>query len=207
MMSINGLTLMNYLLKTSITSLANGHVTFMEDGDVSGRYSIRYLGFLENKYEFFEVGKWNKETTSSTVIQSHVQVPWYVLSEKNLSSTTPISVCSKPCKMRERQIPHPNNNPCCWVCEECDEDEIVMDQKCQSCIDRSNNIFGWPNKNHSACIPILPNRNKWQVPIIFIDSIGILLTIITFGLYLKSWENSLVKASSRKVSFLIFIGK
>ncbi|XP_072017413.1 metabotropic glutamate receptor-like [Amphiura filiformis] len=132
--------LVDYLLSTSFDSLANGRVSFTENGDVSGRYTIKNLQKFDDGYKFVQVGKWNDNVhvTSETVIGQ--LMPWYV--EVDDVTGAPISVCSLPCKPGERRYVIPDN-PCCWECIKCQPFEIVINNntECSSCWDLEHDPF------------------------------------------------------------------
>lgn len=204
--------LLEYLLATSFTSPANGNVSFLPNGDTSGRYSIKNLQkFGENNYTFVTVGKWDESETSETVIKQ--DVPWYLYDEHPRQNITgvPKSICSDPCRMGERRNVNPDN-PCCWTCTQCYDYEIVVNNgtECSSCLESDNDIYGWPNANFTECVPIdtefRVKEQAWAIAIISFSTLGIVVTLAIIGLYVHNQETPLIKASSRELSYIIFAG-
>ncbi len=205
--------LLNYLLETSFISPANGNVSFLSNGDSSGRYSIKnFQKFGENNYTFVTVGKWDDSESSETVIKQ--PVPWYLYGEHPRQNLTgvPISICSDPCGIGERRNVNPDN-PCCWTCTRCNDHEIVINNgtECQTCLEPANDIYDWPNANFTECVPINPEfrvkEQAWAIAIICFATIGIVLTLFIIGVYVHNQETPLIKASSRELSYIIFAGK
>ncbi|XP_072036943.1 metabotropic glutamate receptor 2-like [Amphiura filiformis] len=197
MQPINGEVLLTHLLNTSFTSLVNGDISFMPNGDVLGRYSIRYLNFTDNAYNFVKVGKWQNDVTLEE------NITWYTRNE--MGSDAPISVCSKPCQTGEIKISF--DHACCWTCSECEKHEYVLDKRhCQSCIDHDSKTFGWPDENRTSCVKIPAGYNGWKAPVVCLASLGLIFTCIIVGLYAYKRENKLIKASSREISYIMFIG-
>ncbi|XP_072035588.1 metabotropic glutamate receptor 2-like, partial [Amphiura filiformis] len=197
MQPINGAVLLTHLLNTSFTSLANGDISFMPNGDVLGRYSIRYLNFTDNAYNFVKLGRWQNDV----ILEENIT--WYTRNE--MGSDAPISVCSKPCQTGEIKIS--SEHACCWTCIECDKHEYVLDKThCHSCIDHDSKAFGWPDENRTSCVKIPPSYNGWKAPIICFASLGLIFTCIIGGLYVYQRKNRLIKVSSRDISYIMFIG-
>ncbi|XP_072018081.1 metabotropic glutamate receptor 2-like [Amphiura filiformis] len=195
--------LVDQLLNTSFESLANGRVSFTKNGDASGRYSIRNFQKFEDGYKFVDVGEWNDDVTSETVIGQ--LVPWYV--EVDDATGAPISVCSLPCEPGERRHVIPDN-PCCWECIKCQPFEIVINNntECLACLDLENGTYGMPNEDFTACLDIELRSNSWAAAIITISVLLILFAIVITSLYVYHREKALIKASSRELSYVMFVG-
>ena len=205
--------LLDYMKRTSFISPANGNVTFLPNGDMSGRYSIKNLqSFDKDNYTFVMVGKWDESGNMDNVITE--EVPWYLYDDHPRWNDTgmPKSICSDPCGAGERRNVNPDN-PCCWACTECYDHEIVINNgtECKTCLDVDSDLFGWTNDNFTECIPINPvfrvKDNAWAIAIISLSVVGIIITFFIIGLYIHNQETPLIKASSRELSYIIFAGK
>lgn len=214
MLYVNGSTLKEYILNVEVDSKANGKVQFLNNGDSQGKYSVRNLQLIDGNYQFVDVGKWifNEGGMGLTI---EVDIPWYVgeFRKRDKETGVPISICSEPCGIGERQNTVPEN-ACCWTCTRCDVDEIVTDNgtKCTSCVNATALIFGWPleDSNLTACAPIDPKdsltENILGVVVVVFSSTGLILTNIIVAVYVKNREEPLIKASSRELCYVIFTG-
>ncbi|XP_072016806.1 metabotropic glutamate receptor 4-like [Amphiura filiformis] len=193
------------LLRTSFDSLANGRVSFNENGDTSGRYLIRNLQEFNDVYKFVDVGKWNDDVTSENVIGADTFVPWYV--EVDNATGVPISDCGRPCEPGERRHVIPDN-PCCWECIKCLPFEIVINNntECSSCLDLDNDKYGEPNENFTACLDIELRRNPLAAAIITISVLMILFAIVITSLYEYHRKKVLLRDSSRGLSYVMLVG-
>ena len=188
------------LLNTSFTSVDDRTVTILPNGDVSGRYSIRYFKQLDDGgFKFVTVGQWDKTTNKSTVIQDF---PWSRGDDKVEG------ICREPCDVGQREKIDADNT-CCWTCSPCDNDEIVVNnnKECRSCIDKDKMIFAWPNENSTECVPLVPGGNSWIRITPVISGLGLIVAVVTIVLYSHNHENALIKASGRELSYLILIGE
>ena len=199
--------LLKHVLSTSFESLANGRISFMPNGDSAGRYLIRYLQVIDNKYTYMRVGSWSDAENSTEVITE--EIPWYL--DIDNSTGSPRSVCSIPCGLGEKRQINPNK-PCCWSCMKCQPLEIVMHSidghdECASCLDVHNGKYEMPNENFTECVGIGTRRNTWAAAIITLSTFGLVFAIIITSFYIYHRNNPLIKASSRELSCVMFIGK
>ena len=203
--------LLESLLDTRFTSLANGLVSFMENGDSTGRYSIKQFQETASgsgKYEFLSVGTWGNGEDHRDVISG--STPWYLRKTfpRDKATGTPLAVCSLPCGPGEKKLLNPDI-PCCWRCVRCGDTEIVINGvECYSCIDEDIGSYGWPDDyNRTKCVAIEPEENDWSTAIISVSTLGIIITVIVTCLYVYNRNTPLIKASSRELSYVMFTGK
>ena len=199
--------LLKHLLATSFESLANGRISFMTNGDSAGRYSIRYLQKIDGKYEYMPVGFWNDTENSDKVITK--EIPWYL--EIDSSTGSPRSACSLPCGIGEKRQINPDK-PCCWSCFKCQPLEIVVENtnghdECVACIDVHNDKYELPNENFTECVAIRTRGNTWAAAIITLSTFGLIFAIFVTSFYIYHRNNPLIKATSRELSYVMFIGK
>lgn len=205
--TIKGKDLLKELLSITFPSLANRSVSFTPKGDVPGRYFIIQIQKSNTGgYQFADIGKWDESTTSDDIIQQ--DIPWYVWEGASRDTYTgvPRSVCSEPCGQGERAIVSPDDL-CCWTCSRCNMHDILVDNNCRSCIDKENGVYAWPDETFTKCVPIDPDKKTWANAIIAASSLGIFVTVVIMGMYTYNYHNALVKASSRELSYIMFVGK
>ena len=199
--------LLKHLLATSFDSLANGRISFMSNGDSAGRYLIKYLQVIDGVYKYIPVGSWTDAGNSTEVITE--EIPWYL--EIDNSTGSPRSVCSLSCGLGEkRQINL--DNPCCWSCTKCESLEIVVQNingydECKSCVDEINDKYEMPNENFTECVPFNPHKNTWGSTIITLSTFGLIFATVITSFYIYHRHNPLIKASGRKLSYVMFVGK
>lgn len=206
--------LRDYLLEVTFTSESNGQVSFTTDGDSKGRYVIRNLGLMGDGTEFrFEnVGTWSESEDESIQSLDIGHIDWYVTNTTDPSTYTdraiPKSVCSDPCKplevMRVDLL-----SSCCWSCEVCADDEIIVDDRCVSCFHRENQTYNWPNEELTQCQPLdfVQLIDKVENALLLVIAIlGIIVELVIAFLYVKNREKRLIKASSRELGYIILVG-
>lgn len=118
------------------------------------------------------------------------------------------AMCSEACDpgyVREKDI-DVSKNECCWRCEECPSNSIVIENKCVACEDvEKADIY----KNTCKQLPVhLLNFDNTVTPYIMtmFCTIGLILDIIVVGFFIKYNNYPLVKASGRDLCYLILIG-
>lgn len=210
MTNLDGTEIRDYLLRTSFESPVNGHVEFLDNGDMGGRYGIKNLQLIDGVYDFLDVGTW-VDTDSDERLAIYKEIPWYIQGNHSLwddDTGIPQSVCSKPCETGQKRTVLPEN-PCCWSCTDCLPSQIVDHNGtvCSPCIIKEQDIFDWPNEDRTVCIELEPVINRaWTTAIVIMSTIGLISTIITFTIYVLNREKPLIKASSRELSYIIFAG-
>ena len=79
--------------------------------------------------------------------------------------------------------------------------------ECVLCIDAHNGKYELPNENFTECVSIGIRRNNWAVAIITLSTFGLICAIIVTSFYIYHRNYPLIKASSRELSYVMFIGK
>lgn len=207
----NRRALRDHLLQISFNSSSSGVVAFTGNGDSKGRYDIRYLRKTEKgEYRFDNVGSWLDARNQHLQIDT---LDWYlknVLTSKGSTHTAdniPKSVCRDPCQLLEVQ--RSNIHDCCWICEVCEDNEIIENNECVSCFERESQTFMWPNQNLTRCIPLENLRlldKVENIVIIAVAAVGIIADASVAYLYIKNREKRLIKASSRELGYVILLG-
>ncbi|KAK6620072.1 hypothetical protein RUM44_006472 [Polyplax serrata] len=90
---------------------------------------------------------------------------------------------------------------CCWSCVSCRDDAYVFNDSCLSCKP------GWaPNANKTDCYKlkaeVIPWFSPWAiVPLVF-STIGILMTLFTFCVFIKYNNTPIIMASGRELCYV-----
>lgn len=97
---------------------------------------------------------------------------------------------------------------CCWKCVPCSTNEIShnpVNGSCRRCPSRY-----WTNKNHTACLPIIPTAVKLSDPAgIAVGVVAVLgvVGVVAIGIvFLRHGNTHIVRASSRQLSFVMLFG-
>ncbi len=187
-------------IKKVIFEGASGLVKFDENGDMLGRYIMRqYISHRDPKLQ--EVIWWNKALSSLNVMDNLVD--WSVFKTSN--GQVPVSVCSRPCGLREYKVP--KELPCCWLCKRCRENEIIVNKEgCEPC-----NATEWPDEDTATeCLPIAPTYLQWNngisISLSFLSVLGIVTCLGTCIIFYQKRNTRLIKATSRELSGIILLG-
>ncbi len=201
-----GSTLLSYMKNLTFDGIS-GHITFNEDGDMLGKYTLNQYLYINNKHIHNMVAVWEKETESISLYPD--RVTWDVYKEKIDSNETVIgmakSVCSKPCK--KKQFPVKQEVHCCWICRECRSNEIIVNQtSCGACP-----VTFWPDdESATTCISIEPTYLKSTdiiaIGLIFLACLSLIMTIILIILFYKNRGEKLIRASGRELMTIIMGG-
>ncbi|CAH0562056.1 unnamed protein product [Brassicogethes aeneus] len=186
----------NYLLNVSFADLAGSPVKFDHSGDGLARYDILNYQKLFNAsgYHYRVVGKWfnSLELNSEFLVWDHN------------STVAPTSACSLPCEIG--MIKKQQGDTCCWVCDKCEEYEYVYDEvTCKDC-----GPGFWPYPDKLACYPLEQQYMRWDSPYALVPAafsfLGIVVTMVIMGLFVKHNDTPLVRASGRELSYMLLFG-
>ncbi|XP_037925369.1 metabotropic glutamate receptor isoform X2 [Hermetia illucens] len=185
----------NYLLNVSFVDMAGSQVKFDSQGDGLARYDILNYQKLENSsgYHYKVVGKWFDKLEFS-----EENMVW------NRESEIPTSACSLPCQAG--MIKKQQGDTCCWICDNCEEYEYVQDEfTCRDC-----GPGYWPHPDKLSCYALNIQYMQWDsvfaiIPLT-IACVGIMMTIVVIGLFVKHHDTPLVRASGRELSYLLLFG-
>lgn len=129
------------------------------------------------------------------------------LAQTRQSPDVPESVCSGPCRPGEYKLQL--ELPCCWDCRKCRSNERVNvgTTGCTPCLQ-----FTWPDPEtgYISCrpIPLTHLQPSDTVPVILMCLVvlAILGTSFVVACYIYFHDTRIMKAASRELSFLQFIG-
>ena len=193
-----GDVLLRYLKKVTFQGLS-GPVQFDGRGDADGKYKISQLQRKGNNYIVKTVGFWHK---SSMSLEWTDTLYWNVVHDED---EAPESLCSKPCNVGEYYVQL--ELKCCWDCRACRNNEIVVNNntKCSECEE-----LYWPSTDRTDCLPIESTYLKWEeaLPILclILSLLGLLACLFVLAMYVKNWNERLIKATSRELSLIALIG-
>ncbi|XP_055337563.1 metabotropic glutamate receptor 5-like [Paramacrobiotus metropolitanus] len=198
MQTINGSLLLDYLMDVNFTSISGHMIHFDENGDPPGRYDIMNFQKRNGKFKYHRVGQWDN---------GHLRLEQpFQWNRENQHHRTVESVCSHPCKKGEVKAIQTGGVKCCWVCQPCKLNEYLLDEfTCKECPP------GWlPNENITACLPIRLEYVSWDsteaaVGISF-SCLGFLATLFTTIVFMMHNNTTVVKASTRELSYMILVG-
>ncbi len=177
----------------------------------------------QNSNPFQVIGQWSKATEMLTLSQDEIR--WDMFSTNMMlkvpddsddnfitqhqntekEGSIPESVCSKPCEPWQYLL---QKDPiCCWECENCRNNEIVVNKSsCELC----PTTF-WPDgENATNCIPIEPTYMKPSDIIasclMALTGLSFLATSIIMLTFWKNRKKKLVRASGREFMAIIMFG-
>ncbi len=116
------------------------------------------------------------------------------------------SICSEPCSHGYVKVTKQNELTCCWTCKKCENYSYVIDDfTCQEC-----RLGFWPNSNLTDCEPLPLVHLQWNEPAtlfaLLVSCFGIVANTIVTYIFVKYSNTSVVKATTRELSFIILIG-
>ena len=197
---VKGRDLQKYLRNVSFDGLT-GKVQFDMFGDpLSASYDIinfRSRSTTEGARKKIRTGVWDREGTPRLNLNvSGLQ--W-----KSLS--TQFSFCSSECLPGTRKE---ITEPCCWECKKCLPGTISTDigsTTCAKCEAETKS-----NEGHTGCekLPIvnITFTTATGITITLVAFVGIILTLLVCGTWVKFYNTPVVKASSREISLLLLFG-
>ena len=174
----------------------NGTGHFNNDGYINSKYVI--LNF--NGFDYKEVGSWhfNETSRTSTLNLSTNDIDWNWGDHKTTS-------CYTKCKLGEVEDRGPDGKMCCFKCKKCSVvDEIVQNNTCTKC-----KKFEVPSSTRKKCLP-LPRIfiTSKSVPVLVLELaalVGVLLTIVIIGTFVKYRHSRVVKSTGRHLSITMML--
>ncbi|KAG7155867.1 Metabotropic glutamate receptor 5-like [Homarus americanus] len=186
MLPINGSLYRDYLVNVTFSYMGE-LVTFDSRGDPPGRYDIMNYQRLKNgSFDYVRVGTWD----NGTLVVHEERVVFN--SSDGLPPTS--------------SFVESGDEKCCWICTLCDKDEYLMNETtCQRCTPGY-----WPNTNKTGCDAIPVKYIMWDdaesIVALSLASLGFLATSFTMLVFIRYNHTPVVKASTRELSYIIFVG-
>ncbi|XP_069186198.1 uncharacterized protein [Procambarus clarkii] len=200
MLPINGSLYREYLMNVTFTYM-NESVTFDLRGDPPGRYDIMNYQRLENgSFDYIPIGTWDNGT-----LVVHEELVIF----NSTDGLPPTSVCSEPCSYNEFKSfvgTGDDTQRCCWICTACDPEEYLKNETaCEKC-----QPGYWPNLNKTGCDAIPVKHIMWgdteSIVALSLASLGFMATCFSMVVFFKYNHTPVVKASTRELSYIIFVG-
>lgn len=200
-------SLISYLKNVSFPDAAfNSSVKFNKNQEMDGAYSI--INFQQRKtgeWAYIKVGSWKSLRNSSEKQKGELNIDDSLVSWGNARKRPPQSYCSEPCAFRQLRKHKTVNSQCCWDCEHCESNEVIVNNTCRAC-----NLGYQPDASLTKCLKLDLSFPKWSDPVS--TSFGVvagawtLVAIGTFVFYVINHKHSVIKAAGRELSFIIFTG-
>ena len=111
----------------------NSNVTFNQHGDVEGNYNILNFQYVNGRFRHVVIGNWSGVENTDGTIQGKINVDESQISWGGGESKTPESYCSKTCPSNQITVPEIANARCCWRCESCSSNDIIVNNTCYTC--------------------------------------------------------------------------
>ncbi|XP_047739817.1 metabotropic glutamate receptor 1 [Hyalella azteca] len=201
MLPINGSQFRNHLMNVTFDFL-NETVSFDSSGDPPGRYEIMNFQRLTNgSYGYLRIGTWDNGT---------LEMQQGTVKFNSLNGLPPTSVCSSPCAAGKAKQSFPETRgqvqTCCWMCHECEDFEYLFNETtCSEC-----QPYYWPNANKTGCDEIEVEHPSWDddqvIAGLVLAALGFLATVFTMAVFICYNHTPVVKASTRELSYIIFVG-
>ena len=200
--SIDTTKLPLYLQDVSFDGLT-GRVQFDESGDAQmASYDIVNFqrGKLPGKrYKKVLVGSWMKDAKPQLTLGSNV------LWNANLNDSMPRSVCAEECRPGTRKSP---TTPCCWECIKCRQGSISTRHGSKNCTECSQRQRANEERTRCTALPIVSMQiNSISGVIITVfASLGLILALFTWGIFVRYFNTPVAKASNREMSLILLAG-
>ncbi|EDV21899.1 uncharacterized protein TRIADDRAFT_59571 [Trichoplax adhaerens] len=203
---IDKFRLLEELVNVSFHGISVRKFHFTSTGDGVPKYTIVNLqpdNVDKNRMKFVKIGTWSfrqlSEQPSLEINDSKIiwngDRPWYDI---------PSSNCSNHCLPGTVRVIN-SRETCCWQCFPCSNLSISNETNAKTCHTCSK--FYHPNINHTVCNPNQIEKieplSTLAIFIYFVVVIALLLTLITWGLFIKYRKTAIVKASNFTVSNLL----
>ncbi|XP_070568438.1 metabotropic glutamate receptor 3-like [Ptychodera flava] len=193
--------LMEYMLNLKFEG-ASGPIAFDENGDLMGKYDIHTIQLVGGDYQLVKVGIWDSLGGDNKLNFTDNIAHWY---ERFPDGQVWPSFCSVPCAPGEITIPR--EHVCCWDCVPCRSNEITTQNatKCTECEPHM-----WPDEDSTKCEPIPPSYiqygDPWAIMLATLAALGLAFSSLTLAAFIHYNNTPLVKATSRELSYIMFIG-
>lgn len=197
---------LKYLKNVSFPDASlNSNVTFNQDGDVEGNYNILNFQYVNGRFRHVVIGNWSGVVDTDGTIQGKINVDESQISWGDRKRKTPESYCSKTCPSNQITVPEIANARCCWRCESCSSNDIIVNNTCYICSQGSI-----PHVDLTSCVMLQVVYPFWtdtpaQVLTVLV-LVGVTISIATAVFFVVQRRYSVIKASGRELSVIIFIG-
>ncbi|XP_053312606.1 vomeronasal type-2 receptor 26-like [Spea bombifrons] len=120
----------------------------------------------------------------------------------------PRSQCSNNCLPGQRKVQLFGIHSCCYDCVYCSEGEISNVTDSDNCLKCP--VDEWPNEKKDRCIPKVVEFLSYTDDTLtaIMASVSVLFCLITLAvlrLFILHWDNYIVKANNRNLSFILLV--
>ena len=175
---ITGPLLLKYLHQITFQGVT-GHIAFDNKGDnLYGQYAIKHITKEIGGYKTEIIGVWSHDTNQVTLDVNKMH--FYV--DFDNDTGIPVSVCSLSCPASHYYVN--GDEPCCWQCYPCRENEIVAPNKtfCFSCPE-----YHWPTPDGASCEMLVPRYLSWSDMsgwvLMLVASICFITSLVNMGIF------------------------
>ena len=201
--AIRGDLLLKSLYDVSFVGKSTEVIDFDENGDQKGGYVVQNLQkTLDGRFVYKVVGHWDESPVNRmSRLDIFDEIQW-----SNEDTSTPVSICSKPCGGGAYPEPLPDQAECCWVCRACPSDNAVSTGlACVEC-----GLGETPNDLRTECVEIQPTyltwSDWWSIIIVLLTIFGIIATTAVAVVFIIHYKHKLIKASSRELTAILLTG-
>ena len=198
---------LEYLKNVSFPDASlNSTVSFNKNGDVDGKYNILNFKRVDHKHHYVKIGKWigALDGTIDNIV-GRLELNDTAISWGGGRLTTPESFCSERCRANQTTVPEITNPGCCWRCVGCQGDEIIVNNTCSSC--KPGYV---PRDDLTKCdrLPVVyPSLNDSPAQVLAVLSCGgLVASACSAVVFVVMRKHRVIKASSRELSFILFVG-
>ncbi|KAL9974546.1 hypothetical protein ACROYT_G011594 [Oculina patagonica] len=191
-----------YLRSVSFDGLT-GRVQFDESGDAQAA-SYDIVNFQRGKlpgkrYEKVLVGSWMRNANPPLALESNV------LWNANINGSVPRSVCAEECTPGTRKSP---TTPCCWECIKCSQGSISTRHGSKNCTECTHRQRSNEERTRCTTLPIVGMQinSVSGVIITVFASLGLILSLFTWGIFVRYFNTPVAKASNREMSLILLTG-
>ncbi|XP_043211298.1 metabotropic glutamate receptor-like, partial [Amphibalanus amphitrite] len=198
MIPVNGPELLGYLRNVTFVGLSGDQFKFDEQGDGPARYRIIHFKQVSpGQYRWELVGEYNGD---------HLMLNMSKIQFKMGAPAPPSSVCSLPCQ--DGQARRFLDVNCCWHCYNCSTYQIVNPDDDTACITCRRGTL--PDPTHMECVPLpeeyLRFDSSWAIGAMSFAAVGIIITCLVIGTFIRYVDTPVVRASGRELSFVLLYG-
>ena len=178
---------------------------FNQNQEMDAVYDIKNFQMTEDSnWEYFDVGTWRAEVFPNKTERGNLEINDSTVRWGKIKGNPPSSYCSKACNRTQIRKARLLDPECCWDCVTCKMNAIIKNDTCQSCPP------GHSPNGLSICSKIQADHPKWSrtpsIVFLFLSSLGLLGTTATAVFFVKRRRHPFIKASSRELCGILFVG-
>ena len=197
---------LEYLKNVSFPDAAlNFNLSFNPNGDVDGNYNVLNFKKVQGRFRHAVIGNWSGALNLDGTIQGQINLDGGQVLWSGGNVKTPQSYCSKTCLSKQITVPELVNARCCWRCESCGYNNVIINNTCSLC-----NQGSIPDVNVTTCVRLPVVYPSWtDIPaqvLTALVSVGIISSIGTAVFFLVQRRHGVIKASGRELSVILFLG-